>query len=219
MTIPDTLLPAGLLIVAHLGWLTVLLLAVRSAPWRQFHANRLLNVFLGAVAALLLLWSFAASVTPGLGFHFLGATAFTLMFGWSFGVLGVSLAALGTALSSGELAALSCNALLFGVWPVTISYGVYWTVHRYLPHHIFIYIFLNAFFGGIIAAGSAIAALVAVLALTETYPFARIAEEYLPFLPLYLFPEGLLNGMLTTAFVAMRPEWLKTFDDNLYLKP
>ena len=57
-----------------------------------------------------------------------------------------------------------------------------------------------------------------LLIMTETYTATRISNEYLPFAPLYLFPEGLLNGMITTVLIGVRPDWLKTYDDELYLK-
>lgn len=218
MNFPDDLLPSGVLAVAHLLWLSMLIGACWRAPWGLLRDNHLQHVFLGAIVALLLLWSFDAGVTPGLGFHFLGATLFTLMFGWSLGVVGMSLVILGVTLNGAAgLQAMSINALLLGVLPVSVSYGIYSLVHRYLPHHLFIYIFLCAFLGAIIAAGAAVSAVVAVLVLTGTYTLDRIAQEYLPFLPLYLFPEGVLNGMMTTVLIGRRPQWLKTFDEETYL--
>lgn len=217
MYIPDHLLPSGLSLLVYPLWLLVLIQALRRAPWRQLRSNRLESLLLGTVTALLLLWSLDAGIRPGLSFHFLGVTVFTLMFGWSLGVIGVSLAALLVALFSGHWEALPLNALLSGVLPVSVSYGIYRQVHRYLPPHIFIYIFLCAFLGAILAAGAAVLALIGVLVTTHTYSFARIAQEYLPFLPLYLFPEGMLNGMLTTIFIGLRPQWLKTFDDKTHL--
>jgi uncharacterized membrane protein len=61
-------------------------------------------------------------------------------------------------------------------------------------------------------------AIVGVLIVSQAYPLHRIASEYLPFLPLYLFPEGFLNGMLATVFIGLRPQWLKTFDEQSYLQ-
>lgn len=220
MHIPDDLLPSNLALIAQPVWCVLLVQALRQAPWRKLQANRLQPVFVGAVTGLLLLWGLEAGITPGLSFHFLGVTVFTLMFGWSFAVIGVSLAALGTiAMGDSGLQSLGFNGLLVGVLPVSISYGIYYAVHRYLPHHVFIYIFLCAFFGSMVAAGVTLCTLVAILVVSDTYTLSRIAEEYLPFLPLYLFPEGLLNGMLITVFVGLRPQWLKTFDDETYLKP
>lgn len=218
MHIPDNLLPSGPLFVAHSVWFVLLVWAVRIAPWRQLYANRLHYLFVGATGVLLLLWRLEASITPGLGFHFLGVTVLTLMFGWSLGVICVSLVSVGTLLSGGSgWETLSLNALLIGILPVSVSYGIYRLVYCYLPHHVFIYIFLCGFFGSVIAASVTLLTLMMTLIASDTYLFSRIAEEYLPFLPLYLFPEGLLNGMLTTVFVGLRPEWLRTFDDKSYL--
>lgn len=219
MHIPDNLLPPELLAAAHILWLLILGVAVWRLRWEQLRASREQNVFLGAVVALLLLWSLNAGVTPGLGFHFLGVTVFTLMFGWALGIIGVSLASVGVVLNGDSgLQALSLNALVLGVLPVSVSYGIYYLVDRYLPHHVFIYIFLCSFFGAIIAASVAVFAIVGIMAGTNTYSLARIAGEYLPFLPLYLLPEGMLNGILTTAFIGVCPRWLKTFDDESYLQ-
>jgi uncharacterized membrane protein len=219
MNLTDALLPGDLLFFANIIWLLVLLQALRAAPWRLFLASsQLQQVFLGASVALFLMWIFEVGVRPALGFHFLGVTVYTLMFGWSLGVIGASLAALAVAFTHGDWAALATNALLLGVLPVSTSYGVYLLVHRYLPHHLFIYIFLCAFFNAMLAAGAAVLALVILLVAADVYSFARISDEYLPFVPLYLFPEGLLNGMMTTALISLKPGWLKTYDDETYLK-
>jgi len=218
MHIPDNFLPADLLFLAYVVWSLMLFQAARHAPWRQFFANQLALVFLGAVLTLLLLWSFDISIRPGLGFHFLGVTIFTLMFGWSLAVIGVSVATVGIALNGGGgWESLSLNALLFGVLPVSVSYVSCQLVHLCLPHHIFIYIYLCGFGAAILAASAVVLSTVSLLVATNTYTLDRIAGEYLPFLPLYLFPEGVLNGMLTTVFIGLRPQWLKTFDDQSYL--
>ncbi|MBL8250562.1 MAG: energy-coupling factor ABC transporter permease, partial [Candidatus Competibacter sp.] len=199
MNLTASLLPADLLYVANFLWVLVGVQAARKAPWRTFLARSTLqHVFLGASAALLLMWIFEAGIKPALGFHFLGVTVYTLMFGWALGVIGVSMVAVGVTLLSGEWSALASNALLLGVLPVSTSYGIYCLVYRYLPRHLFVYIFLCAFFNAMIAAGTAILALVTVLVLAESYSFERISNDYLPFVPLYLLPEGTLNGMITT---------------------
>lgn len=219
MNLTDSLLPTDLLFFANFLWLAIGLQALRCAPWRPLLANpKLQHVFLGASLALFTMWIFEVGVRPALGFHLLGVTVYTLMFGWSLGVIGVSLIMLAVTMISSDWAALAMNTLLLGVLPVSVSYGVYALVDRYLPRHLFIYIFLCAFFNAMLAAGVTVLALVILLVVTETYPFARISSEYLPFLPLYLFPEGLINGMMITVLVGLRPDWLKTYDDERYLK-
>ncbi len=219
MNLTDSLLPSDLLYFANLIWFAIGLYALRSAPWRLFLANsRIQHVFLGATVVLFLMWNFEMGVHPALGFHFLGLTTFTLMFGWSLGVIGASLVTVAVTCVHGHWAALAMNALVLGVLPVSVSYGVYHLVHRHLPHHLFVYIFLCAFFNAMLAAGVAVMTLVVLLVATDTYTFARISYEHLPYLPLYLFPEGMLNGMVITALIGVRPDWLKTYDDETYLK-
>ena len=58
---------------------------------------------------------------------------------------------------------------------------------------------------------------VGLLVANNVYSFDEIVQSYLPFLPLFLFPEGFLNGMLITVFIGIRPHWLKTFDEESYL--
>ncbi|MBK7540961.1 MAG: energy-coupling factor ABC transporter permease [Candidatus Competibacteraceae bacterium] len=219
MNLTDSLLPADLLLLANFIWVLILWQALRQAPWRAFLAQpNLQHVLLGASVALFLMWIFEAGIRPALGFHFLGVTVYTLMFGWSLGVIGVSLIAVGVTVTSGDWSALAMNALLLGILPVSTSYAVYRLVYRYLPRHLFIYIFLCAFFNAMIAAGAVILTLVTLLVFAESYTFSRISNEYLPFVPLYLFPEGMLNGMVTTALIVLKPDWLKTYDDEIYLK-
>ena len=219
MNLTDTLFDNDLLSFAYFLWVLIGLHALRSAPWRLLLASsQIQQVWFGASLALFLLWNFEVGVRPALGFHFLGATVYVLMFGWSLAVIGVSLISVAVTFIHGDWAALAMNALILGIVPVSTSYGVYWLVHRYLPRHLFIYIFLCAFFNAMLAAGAAVLTMAVLLIMTETYTATRISNEYLPFAPLYLFPEGLLNGMITTALIGVRPDWLKTYDDELYLK-
>jgi uncharacterized membrane protein len=218
MNLTDALLPRDLSLFAYFIWLLVLLQALRWVPWRLFLGNsKRQHVFMGASAILCLMWLFEAGIRPALGFHFLGVTVYTLMFGWSLSVVGVSLISIAITLNSGDWSALATNVLLLGILPVSTSYGIYCLVYRYLPHHLFIYIFLCAFFNAMLAAGAAVLALMSLLIFSEIYTFSRISNEYLPFLPLYLFPEGMLNGMIATVLIVLQPDWLKTYDDEIYL--
>lgn len=49
------------------------------------------------------------------------------------------------------------------------------------------------------------------------YSWQVIMDSYLGILPLLLFPEGLLNGMLITVLVIFRPEWMRTYLDRDYI--
>jgi uncharacterized membrane protein len=115
MTIDGTLFSPALLWVMNLLFASILLLALRLTPWRKFRDMEQLNVFLGAVVALLVLWHMDVQVQSGLSFHLLGVTAITLMFGWSLAVIGAALALLGVVLNAGTgWDGFAINALLTG---------------------------------------------------------------------------------------------------------
>lgn len=219
MRIPDLLFSDGWLWFCWLAWSALLGWALLHCPWARLRDPQQQHVFLGATVSLLLLWSCSAGIRPGLGFHFLGLTIFTLMFGWSLALIGSAIASIGSAVAAGVgYSTLALDALLLAVLPVLVAHLVQQEVQRRLPANVFIYIFLCGFFGAMVTAGLTVLALVSVLWLGEAYSFRLIADEYLPFLPLYLLPEGLLNGMLTAVFVGLRPHWLATFDDKRYWK-
>lgn len=142
-----------------------------------------LNVFLGACVAVLGIWLLKAGVKPGLSFHLLGATVLTLMFRPLFALLGLALIAAGLTAWSGQFAAFSVNWLLLGAVPVAVTWGIHKLVHRWLPRHLFVYLFLNAF----IAAGISMT-VVGMASASFHYGAGLYAGQYLlqESLPFYL---------------------------------
>jgi uncharacterized membrane protein len=218
MNLPDGVLPQLWLWPANLGCAAALYIALRERPWLDLQGDGRMHVFMGSCVALMLLWNLEAGITPGLSFHHLGATMLTLMFGWRLALLGLTVVIFAAASNSGAgWEAFGLNVLVLGVLPVSISHGIYRLVDRRLPNTFFVYIFLCAFFGaGLAMAGSAFAA-VSVLAVSGTYTLEHISYQYLPFIPLIVFPEAALNGMIMALLVGLRPQWVTTFDDERYI--
>ncbi len=220
MNFPDQLLPQVWLWTADGLYAALLGFASWRAPWKKLLKPSMQHVYFGTCVGLLLLWGLRAGVTPGMGFHLLGATLLTLMFGWPLAIIAISLVLLGAVLDgSAGWHAYALNMLVFGALPVLVSHALYRAVDRWLPNHFFVYIFLCAFLGGALAMTVSGLGAVVVLVGSGTYPFAKLAREYLPFFPLMIFPEALLNGMLMTMLVGLRPQWVVTFDDERYLRP
>jgi uncharacterized membrane protein len=195
-----------------------LYLALRLAPWGRLFEGGRLHVFLGAVLCLLLLWQLRASVNPGLAYHLLGVTAVTLMFGWSLAVIATSLALLGLALNSGGgWDAFVINAVLSGVLPATLSQCLLVLIRHYLPRHFFVYVLVNGFltagFAGLVSGCLA----AGLLVWSGAYSFAELDQTLLPFFPLMFLPEAMLNGMVMTMLVVLRPAWVRSFSDAQYL--
>ena len=218
MDMPSGLLGAGWQWLGHLIFALVLGYAMRYAQWRRLADRQTLNVFLGTCVALMVVWSIKAGISPGMHFHYLGMTVLTLMFGWHLAVFAAALVLLGVTLNGGAgWEAYSVNALVMGVVPITVSWAILRTVETKLPNNYFVYVLGNAFFGGGLAVAASGLLVALLLALSGTYPVARIAYEYLPFFPLMMVPEAFLNGMVTAILVGFRPEWVLTFDDRRYI--
>jgi len=180
--------------------------------------NELMHVYLGSCVALMVLWSIKAGITPGLSFHYLGATLFTLMFGWELALVAFSLVIIGTTLSAGGAwSTYSVDVLTQGALPILFSYGLLRIAQRRLPAHVFIYIFVNAFFGAALAILVGSLAVAGLLGAAGTYSGEYLVSEYLAFSPLMMFSEAWITGMLIAIFVGYRPNWLLTFEDSRYL--
>ena len=98
-----------------------------------------------------------------------------------------------------------------------ISYAILKLSHKLLPDNFFIYVFICAFFGAAIAAAASRLSAIALLSLIGAYSDDKLVEESLQFLPLFMFPEAFVTGMLISIFVVYKPDWVTTFDDERYI--
>jgi uncharacterized membrane protein len=197
-------------------WLVV---AARRAPWRRLANPALLNAWLGTVVCLTLLWQITAGVQPGLNFHFLGATLFTLMAGPRLALVGLTLVlAAVTAWSGSGWQSLGLNGLTMAAIPVALSYALYRLIESRLPNNFFVYVFLTAFGGAAVAVAAVGLATTSLLASAGAYPPRELFKLYLPYYLLLAWSEALFTGMTITLFVVYKPEWVSTFDDQRYLR-
>lgn len=218
MDFPVHLFPKSLFWAANAMMLFVALAAVRRAPLKRLWINEFTHVYFGACVVLLLLWNTRVGVLPALNFHLLGVTAMTLMFGWAFAVFGVLVVTVGSIISQhGDSASIGLNALVMGCLPVLVTETLLRVAQKRLPHNFFVYVYVNGFLaaGLSILAASALGAL--LMWLVDSSSGGWLAYQYLPFLPLVFFSEAIVNGMIMTAMVALRPGWVASFDDNLYI--
>lgn len=218
MNLPDTLLGEGWYWAAWAVWLPLFARSLFRAPWAVLKESEQLNVWLGMIVLLTLIWSLKAGVKPGLSMHLLGATVFTLSFGPHLAFVGLSLVLFGISLN-GEAGffAYAFNALLMAGVGVLLSWAIYRVVLRLLPRHFFVYIFINGFFGSALTVFGVGLAATLMLVIAGAYEWDYLATEYLPYFLLLGFSEAWLSGMLITLFVIYRPNWVATFDDSSYL--
>lgn len=219
MNFPDTLFPPLLLWIADGLSLILLFFALRKAPWSRLKNEDLLNVCLGAIVTLMLVWSIKAGIKPGLNFHLLGSTLLTLMFEpWlALAMLAVVLLAVTIAGAAGW-ASYGLNFLLMAGLPVVLSHMLFRMADTRLPNHLFVYIFVNAFIGaGLAMAAYGIASTLLLIA-AGAYSSPYLGAQFLPYFILMAWSEAMLSGMAMTLIVVYRPAWVVTFNDERYLK-
>jgi len=205
----------GMMLVASV---LIFYLLVRRAPWRRLLDSSQLNLLLGFVVGLTLLWSLRAGVMPGLSLHMLGAMAATLTLGPWLGLLALGAALTGITLNGAiEWGAWPVNFVLMAAIPVAVATGIQRAIERWMPAHFFVFIFVTSFAGaaltvmlqGVIASAAMVAA--------GAYTAEFLLTDYLPYFLLLGFSEAWISGAIVTLLVVYRPDWVAGFDDSRYL--
>lgn len=218
MNLTDNLMGEAWYWAAWFAWIPLFAHSIWRAPWGRLRDSEQLNVWLGMIVILTLIWSMKAGIKQGLGLHLLGATVFTLSFGPRLAFLGLSIVVAGITLNGAAGGfAFATNALLLAGVGVGLSQALFLAFFRLFPKHLFIYIFLNGFLGaGLTILGVGLAG-VLLLSLAGAYSWDYLLGEYLPYFMLLAFSEAWLSGMVMTLLVIYRPNWVLTFEDSRYL--
>lgn len=224
------ILPDGLLATpwAAVGWGIALLAAacVGSMTYRRHRSGRPLpgprrfavHAWFATVLALAIVWQIAFRTEHGIGLHLLGAFVAVAMFGPLAAGLALAAALAVVTLNTGaSWDSFGPNVVLLAIWPVVAAELWMRTVRRVLPHHLFVYIFANGFFGAAATVLATSAATAVVLAVGSSQPFAYLGDNWFVFSLLLAFSEAWLSGMLLTLLVVYRPRWVTSFDDRDYM--
>jgi uncharacterized membrane protein len=196
----------------------LLVWATRSSPWTNFRTTEFQHVFFGSCVAVFFLWLMRAGIVPTLPIHLLCLTTLTLMFGAPLAILAAAI--LTTAMCLAGVAswqAWPVSFIALGVAPVVVSSAMLYASRRYLPPNPFIYIFVGAFFGAAAAMLAAVAINGALQLGMAQVSFGELRDGYLSILPLIMFPEAFVNGLVVTGLVVFKPNWIPSFDDSVYL--
>ena len=204
------------------AWLltgVLLLTALRQAPWRLLLAVPLRQHALFAALALQgLIWSFQVEVVPGFHCHLSLTVTLTLVFGWSFALVGGAIVALLVIVTGrADLQAVPLDWLLSVLLPATLAYWLMRALYRLRLRNLFFYILGLGFFGTIAVTFVVCCAVWLLLGATQAPLFmADLWEKSAVVVPL-LYAEGFLNGVLVTAITVFVPDLVKTFDDHHFL--
>ncbi|OWW20498.1 hypothetical protein AYR66_14385 [Noviherbaspirillum denitrificans] len=211
-TIPHIIaLAAALAAFATLYWNT------RAADWQRLSAPGAFSAWCCAIILLPMLWRFSVPLSGGPVLHMAGLPIFVLMFGRRLAMTGAALSVLAYTIAfDAQWLNLGLNLLLLAVLPAYCGDALMRATERFLPRHMFVYLLGNGFFGTM-----AMLALLNMLSLGVYYAIVSAATasgDALAYMLLLSWGESFLTGLLLTMFTVYRPEWVLTFDDNVYLR-
>lgn len=218
MNMPAEFLPAWFAWAALAAFVPTVAWQAWGAGWRLLHRNALELVYVGAVLLLAGLWWLKVQSLAGLELHFLGLSAMVLVFGWRLALVGAAAALTGlTATGLYDWASLGVNGLVTVVLPVLLARWLHARVYHWFPKHFFVYVIIAAHFTSMLVIAAVMLAGGVLLFALDVYPWSRIVNDYLIFLPIAMLPEGFLNGALMAMLAAWKPEWVRSFDDRDYI--
>jgi len=110
----------------------------------------------------------------------------------------------------------AANGLVTVMVPALVSHGIMLWERRQNFRNFFAYIFFCGFFGAGIAVAVAGIVMCLMLWSSGVYAFDELVHEYLRYLPLFMIPEGFVNGTLVTGLMVFYPDRLKTLDQSRY---
>jgi len=209
---------SSIALVSFIPAVVIVFYLIYSLNWSAFRAHSgVQNFFIGSIFVASGFWAMHAGVRPGLGFHILAATAMTLLMGWRFALLSLAIV-LAVMVVFGRIhwQEWALSFLIGAAIPVFACYQFYLHVFHRLPKNPFVYILV----GGFLNAGFTQAVYALAVSIwywwAGDYTWTVIWEDYLRYLPLMMFPEGVINGMFIAGMVSFHPRWLSTFDEDSY---
>ena len=204
----------GVMLIEAAAVLVAIVLAAAMRPWRGLQGMAPPWPWLARWAALPLLWSADKWAQVPVLQPLSGACLLMLMAGWPMAVLALVPVALIATLMGGLSGAEGLERLLWlGIAPATLALGLGAGIRRWLPHHLFVYILGRGFFASQLALAAS-----GWLALAwDGAPSGTHAEDLAMGRWLTAWGDAFLTGMIVSIFVALRPQWLATYSDRLYL--
>ncbi|PPI83748.1 hypothetical protein KEHDKFFH_13125 [Marinobacter maroccanus] len=218
MGMTENLLSTSQWIITLLLFLVILVRALHSIDWQAFRKdNALQHSFFGAAVVLGFVWQLRAGISPGLAIHIFGITVITLMLGWALAVLAGLMALVITVITGREpLIMFAANGLITVMVPAIVSHGIMLWERRRDFRNFFAYIFFCGFFGAGISVAAAGVVMCLMLWTSGVYTFDQLVHEYIRYLPLFMIPEGFVNGTFVTGLMVFHPDRLTTLDQRRY---
>jgi len=218
MGMTENLLSTSQWLLTAVVFVLVLLATLRSVDWQALRKDSATqHTLFGAAVGLGFLWQLRAGISPGLAIHIFGITVITLMLGWALAVISGLLALVITVITGREpLLMFAANGLVTVMVPALVTHAIMLWERRRDFRNFFAYIFFCGFFGAGLSVAAAGVLMCLMLWSSGVYTFETLVHEYLRYLPLFMIPEGFVNGVFVTGLMVFHPDRLSTLDQRRY---
>lgn len=218
MSIDAQLLPLWFMWGAFLPTICIIIYsAFKVNVWALKQQPYLQHIFYCVCFGLTVLWCIRGGISSGLSVHFMGLTAATLLMGWALAIIAGGIALFIVSIAGLETYGnFAVNFMVSVCLPVLTSYFILKLVQRRLPKNPFIYIFLAGFFNGAFSILCVAITTSILLGVLDVYSWEDVYQNYLMYLPLMLFPEAFVNGMVIATIIGTKPELLSSFNVDAY---
>lgn len=215
-------LPFGILLT---GWLVVALFFILG--WMTAGKPKFPDgvKILACLVMITLFWTIHAKMghgqQEGMIFHLLGATLLTLMLGFPWALAFFTFMATCFAAifqGSNEVAAAGLTVMVTGLPAMIITDISLKLAKRFLPHDLFVFIFVNGFFTAALGMITAGFCLVLFLAQAKVFDSHTLWSVTFPIFILLMWSEAFITGLLTSIMVAFAPQLLTEFTDEMYIQ-
>jgi uncharacterized membrane protein len=204
------------LIFAEAAFAAVALgVAACFSPLQMLRRSSLQQPWLAALALLPWGWSAAGLAGPGGAMlQVSGACLLVLMLGWPLATWSLlPIALLGAWIGGLDPAQALDRLVWFGIAPALVALAAGAALRRWLPGHLFVYIFCRGFFATAMALGGCGTLHVLLLGVPRGLEVGDMLVGHW----LLGWGEATTTGMLVAVMVAFRPQWLATYADRHYL--
>lgn len=206
--------------ICLLLFLACFLYLVKRTDFTQILRNRRWqHIVFGSIVMVSGLWWFRVSIYDGLVMHFLWLTTLTLVLGFRWAcIAGALVLLISTIIGHETWVMFGVNGLLGVMLPIVITYAIFSFSFHHMPRHLFVYLFVCAFFPGAITIAVKMFSLSGYYYLEGLYTWDTIQYNYTNMTLLMAFPEAFFNGFSITCLVMYKPDLVYTYHDNFYIK-
>lgn len=215
-----------------LQWLALAVIVfflVANVRFSRFQDSQFLHMCCGALLAVLILWRIRYETDLGLAFHFLGISVLVLVFHWLYAsVIGILACFIGPLIGVGRFETIPMTVAFVVLVPVAVTL-LFLKLERHLNRRLiesqvegaqngnfFLFIMLPGFLGAGFAIGASMLTAFGACWMLSERVWSSDHALLLSYLPLIMLPEGVINGMLVSGFVAFWPEKLNAFHEEDY---